>query len=154
MSPPLVRALVVSGLLVEKVMPRVDPAATYTSTLAGTPPPICTVTVMVCGASTALGSLTVTIPVEIPAASPEVLSAKVSGKQVPLRVVQARCVPMLAPIQVTEEVAARFSDPSPMLYASTVCALPLAPCAIETGPTVLAESRSFGEQPGNTETEK
>ena len=49
---------------------RVPPGATCRST-----PPNRTVTVMVCGASTALGSLTVTTPVERPAARLPVESA-------------------------------------------------------------------------------
>jgi hypothetical protein len=54
--PSLVLTVAPSWLLVEKSRSRVPPGATETLKLAGTAPPICTVTVMVCGASTALGS--------------------------------------------------------------------------------------------------
>src|SRR5690349_21845648 len=99
---------------------------------------------MVWGASTAFGSLTVTMPVLTPAGSPDVLSAMVKGVQTPARLLHARCTPTSAPIQVTEEVTLKFSDESPILKASTVCDAPLPPCAIDSGPTVLAESRNFG----------
>ena len=66
-------------------------------------PPICTVTVMVWGASTALGSLTVTMPVAIPAGRPEVFKANWSGVQTPGRDEQARWAPTEAPIQETDD---------------------------------------------------
>src|SRR5262249_24580865 len=60
------------------------------------------------------------------------------------RVVHARCEPALAVTQVTDDFSARLREPSPRLYASTVWVAPLAPCAMERGPTVLADRRSFG----------
>src|SRR6185369_13798649 len=69
--------------------------------------------------------------------------------------VQVRCAPTLAPIHVAEDVRVRLSEPSPRLYASTVCVVPFAPCAIETGPTVDAESRNLGDaarRPGKRKT--
>src|ERR1035437_9911270 len=104
---------------------------------------------MVWGASTALGSLTVTMPVAVPAGSAEVFKANWSGVQRPLRPLcdeQARCAPAgEGTIQGTdEEGVLRLSVPSAALYASTVYALPLAPCAMETGPTVDDTSRNRG----------
>lgn len=81
--PPAVVARPEIILLVENEASFVPPGATYRSTLAGTAPPTCTITVIVCGASTAFGSLTVTIPVVVPADSPDVFSANCSGMQVP-----------------------------------------------------------------------
>src|SRR5205085_11060839 len=52
------------------------------SRVAGTPLPICTVTVMVWGASMALGSFTVTMPVYLPRASDAVFRAIFTGTQV------------------------------------------------------------------------
>src|ERR1035438_5100167 len=99
---------------------------------------------MVCGASTALGSLTVTIPVTVPAGSAEVFKASCSGVQVPDRDAHARWAPTEPAIQATDEVRLRLSEPSAALYASTVCALPLAPWAMETGPTVDDTRRNRG----------
>ena len=81
----------------------------------GTAPPICTVTVMVWGASTALGSLTVTIPVAMPAGRPEVFKANWSGMQRPGCDEQARCAPTEPPIQETDEESVRLSEPSSAL---------------------------------------
>src|ERR1017187_2851542 len=145
--PSLVLTVAPSWLLVENSRSRVAPGAAYTSRLAGTPPPICTVTVMVCGASTALRSLTVTMPVTVPAGSVEVFKANCSGVQVPDRDAHARGAPTEPAIQETEEVRLRLSEPSAALYASTVCALPLAPCAMETGPTVDDTRRNRGTAP-------
>ena len=50
-------------------------------------------------------------------------------------------------IQGTDEASFRLSEPSASLYASTVCvcdAPPLAPCAMETGPTVDDTRRNRG----------
>src|ERR1035437_2206813 len=107
---------------------------------------------MVWGASTALGSLTVTMPVAVPAGRAEVFKANWSGVQRPLRPLcneQARCAPAgEGTIQGTdEEGVPRLSDPSPALYASTVCVcsgLPLVPWVMETGPTVDDTSRNRG----------
>jgi hypothetical protein len=51
---------------------------------------------------------------------------------------------MLGTIHGTEDTAVRLRVPSPVLAASTGVALPLAPCATRTGPTVVVRSRSFG----------
>src|ERR1035437_8457231 len=96
---------------------------------------------MVWGASTALGSLTVTMPVAAPAGSAEVFKVNWSGVQTPLRPLcdeQARCAPAgEGTIQGTAgEGVGRSTEPSATLCASTVWALPLAPWAMETGPTV------------------
>ena len=91
---------------------------------------------MVCGASTALGSLTVTMPVTVPAGSAEVFKAGCSGVQMPDRDAHARWAPTEPAIQEADEVRLRLSEPSAALYASTAGALPLAPWAIEIGPTV------------------
>src|ERR1019366_2122486 len=135
--------------LVANFRSRVEPGATETLRLEGTAPPICTVTVMVWGASTALGSLTVTMPVAVPAGRAEGVKANWSGGQRPLRPLcdeQARCAPAgEGTIQGTdEEGVLRLSVPSAALYASTVCALPLAPWTMETGPTVDDTRRNRG----------
>src|SRR6476646_4297241 len=117
------------------------------SRLDGTAPPICTVTVIVCGASVALGSVTDTMPVEIPAGRLEVFKTNCSGVQTPGRDEQLRCAPTEPPIQETEDASFRASAPSASLYASTVwvCSgLPLTPCAIETGPIVDDTRRNRG----------
>src|SRR5664280_1115281 len=118
--------------------------------LVGTALPICTVTVMVCGASTALASLTVTMPVTDPAGRAEVFRVNWSGMQLPGCDEQARCAPTVPAIHGTDEVSFRLSAPSATLYASTVCvckAPPLAPWAMETGPTVDETSRNRGAAP-------
>jgi hypothetical protein len=99
---------------------------------------------MVCGASTALGSLTVTMPVTVPAGSAEVFKAGCSGVQMPDRDAHARWAPTEPAIQEADEVRLRLSEPSAALYASTAGALPLAPCAMETGPTVDNTRRKRG----------
>src|ERR1035437_3049703 len=103
---------------------------------------------MVWGASTALGSLTVTMPVAVRAGRGEVFKANWSGVQIETPGgcggEQARCAPFEASMQETDEERLRFSEPSASLYASTVCALPLAPWAMDTGPTVDDTSRHRG----------
>src|SRR5664280_816961 len=100
---------------------------------------------MVWGASTmALGSLTVTMPVTVPAGRAEVFRENWSGVQRPGCDEQARCAPTVPEIQVTDGVSFRLSEPSAALYASTVCTPPLAPWAMETGPTVDDTRRNRG----------
>jgi len=117
----------------------------------GTAPPISTVTVIVCGASTVLGAVTVTMPVYAvaDAASDAVLSPKINGTHdvAALVVVQARGVPTLGVIHGTDELTESKSVPAPALYASTVWLIPLAPGMIDTGPTVALTRRSMGSDP-------
>src|SRR5579872_6741059 len=86
------------ALLVGMEYVAVPLGGTYRVRLGGTLPPIATVTVMVCGASTAFGSLTVTMPVAVPAGSELVFNDRLMGRQVcAARVlVQAREAPTAA----------------------------------------------------------
>src|ERR1035437_6574829 len=88
------------------------------------------------GASTALGSLTVTMPVTVPAGRAEVFRENWSGVQRPGCDEQARCAPTVPEIHVTDEVSFRLSEPSAALYASTVCTPAVAAWGREAGPTV------------------
>src|SRR5262249_53915698 len=93
-------------------------------------------------------SVMVTIPVYVPAARPEVFSAKFSGMQFATVAIDwhARDVPTAAVNQdallATETLSAR--EPSPALYASTVCAGANPPVATGIGPTVLFTRRNIG----------
>src|ERR1035437_9076974 len=104
---------------------------------------------MVWGASTALGSLTVTMPVAVPAGRAEVFKANWSGVQRPLRPLcdeQARCAPAgEGTIQGTdEEGVLRLSVPSAALYPSAVWARPWAPGTMEPGRAVDDSRRKRG----------
>src|ERR1035438_5984062 len=59
----------------------------------------------------------------------------------------ARWASFVGTIQETDEERRRLSEPSAALYASTVCVCkvpPLAPCAMESGPTVDDARRNSG----------
>src|ERR1017187_2031498 len=114
--PSLVLTVEASWLLVEKRRSRVEPGATETSMLPGMTPPICTVTVMVWGASTALGSLTVTMPVAAPAGRAEVFKTNWSGVQSATATDKhARWASFVGTIQETDEERLRLSEPSAAL---------------------------------------
>lgn len=108
-------------IVVVKLLPELNeddavlPAATYRSMELGTPLPTCTVTVMVCGASMALGELTVKVPVYRPWVNAAVLKLMFTGKQKPTTMVQVYGVPMEGWIQETFEETVRFNVPVPAL---------------------------------------
>ena len=108
-------------------------------------PPTDTVTVMVCGASIAFGSVTVTMPVKVPDASVVVENAMFTGVQVDEPKIAHGCTaPIVGTIHGTEEDALSAKDPVPAFVASIVCAEALAPVATVIGPTAADESRSLG----------
>jgi hypothetical protein len=126
--------VVESVLPVVKVVDADPPGGKYKSIESGTALPIWTVTVMVWGASTALGSDTVTVPVYSPRARDEVLNA-----------ILTKLVAVTdAAIQETFAPAESERLPSPALVAATSCWGPFCPVATNTGPTAAVESRSFG----------
>jgi hypothetical protein len=108
--------------------------------------PTRTVTVIVCGASTAFASLTVTIPVYTPALNPEVFRVNCSGRQLATELVlaQARAAPTAVVIQETEDDRVSDNEPSLALYASTTWLGELFPAPTGIGPTVLELRRSIG----------
>ena len=116
--------------------------------LEGTAPPIATVTVMVCGASTVLASpVTVRIAVCMPAPSDAVFNATLMGMHGTatwLVVVQGRAAPTAATAHGADEATVRDSAPSPALYASTTCAGPPDPTAMLAGPTAVFTRRNMG----------
>src|SRR5258707_14191056 len=98
---------------------------------------------MVCGASTAFGSLTVTTPVYFPLARVAVVNAICTPTQVPCSVQE--CAPvMLAASQDTLAVAVRLRFPSPKFAASTLCVAPFWPGTTKIGPTVAVARRRRG----------
>ena len=117
------------------------------SRLYGTAPPICTVTVIVCGASTALGRTPLRCPSKFPRAAPEVFNANCSGVQTPGRDdAGALCAHRgrhpgnrrsQLQIQRTIGIVIRFDS-------LRLSGLPFAPCAMETGPTVDDTRRNRG----------
>src|ERR1700693_1247089 len=92
----------------------------------GTAPPTITVTVTDCGASRALGSLMVTVPVYVPAASDAVSNAIAIGMQGPLSEHVGGFL-TVEPSQGTDDEVVRLSVPSPIFPASTVCVAPFDP---------------------------
>src|SRR3954454_9715583 len=122
---------------------REPPAATSTLTV-----PIRTVTVTVCGASTAFGSDTVRIPVLRPVGKPVVLTVTSIAEQVLPTAVsivrQGRDAPSFAVIHDAEEETVRLSKPSPALNASRLCALVPPAVANASGPIVVLLKRSIG----------
>ena len=104
-----------------------------------------TVTAIVCGASVALASETVTKPVYDPFASEAVLNAMLTIEQLcPGKAEQVVPAPIVGLIQGTEELAVRLKLPVPALVVAMVAVGPLEPTAIDTGPTVVSASRSLG----------
>ena len=101
---------------------------------------------MVCGASSAFGSRTVTIPLRNPAGSAAVFNDSCSGIQVAASrvAVQPRDGPAAAVIQLTEDDSVSDNEPSPLLYASTVRVPADVFRATATGPTVELTRRSTG----------
>src|SRR5258708_39649670 len=91
------------------------------------------VTEIVCGASTAFGSLTVTKPVYSPRARD------------PACKLILICAPdTLARSHDAEEAAFRFSVPSPALLNATAGGAVEPPAATTTGPTAVCASRNWG----------
>jgi hypothetical protein len=109
---------------------------------------VCTVTVIVCGASTAPGAETVMMPVYPAgdAASDAVFSANVSGMQLAAAEVDAhaRAAPTVGVIHAADELSESDSVPSPALYASTTCVTPFVPGVIEMGPKAAVTTRKTG----------
>ena len=85
--------------------------------LLGTVPPTQAVTTTNCGASTAVGSAMVTVPVYVPAANDAVCKAIAIGMQGPLRE-QVVEFPTVAASHGTDEVAVRLRVPSPRFPAN------------------------------------
>src|SRR5450755_3095406 len=116
----------VTGVAVMKSREADPPGGRKNSILSGTVPPTITVTITNCGASTALGSVMVTVPVYVPAASEPVWSAIETGMQLPLK--EQECfAPMLGTSHGTDEDVCRLSEPSPRFPASTVWVSPFDP---------------------------
>src|SRR5690242_7510930 len=112
LPPSCVVARAVMKLDVATGMSRDEPGAAYVST-----GPMRTITGMVCGASTAFGSVTVTMPLETPCGRPVVLIVNWMVWQVlaAVVVVQFREAPSVAITQGTEEVREGARAPSPAL---------------------------------------
>src|SRR5580698_6920581 len=106
----------------------VPPGATYKLSEFGTPPPICTVTEMVCGASIAPGDETVTRPVKIPCASALVVKP-----------ITTEFPEIDGLSHATLALALKDNDPVPMLLAVTVAVEPYWPTAMSMGPKVDVE---------------
>jgi len=89
------------------------------------------VTTTNCGASTAVGSAMVTVPVYVPAVNDAVCNAIAIGMQGPLRE-QVVELPTVGASQLTDEVAVRLSVPVPRLPANRFWVAPADPGTVET----------------------
>jgi len=109
------------------------PGGRYKFSEFGTPPPICTVTEMVCGASIAPGDDTVTSPVKIPCAS-----------ELVVRPITTEFPEIDGFSHDTLALALNDNDPVPVLVAITVAVDPFWPTAISRGPMVDVERCNCG----------
>jgi hypothetical protein len=114
-----------------KVCDAEPPAVKYKSMESGTEIPICTVTVRVCGASTAVGADTTTVPV-----------SRVSED-----VFRAICTELPTIEGFSHETLAEAESvkvPSPALAAVAIWVGPFWPAALNSGPTAAFDNLRMG----------